>query len=79
MWLTEVEGEGRMNPRSFLVQRVSDRVFITVKKMTTLRGSPWYTPNLRGMESVDQSSVEMVADKPVYHDCSNLQNSGGAW
>ena len=70
----EMEDCGRENPRS-LVQRESDSVFITVKKITTLRGSPWYTPSLRGMGSVDQLSDEMVADKPVYHDCSN---SGGA-
>ena len=27
-------------PRSFFVERVSDRVAITVRKITTLKGSP---------------------------------------
>ena len=40
-WLTEMEDEGRVNPRSCLEQRVSERVFITVRKMATLSGSPW--------------------------------------
>lgn len=34
------EEKGRVTPRSFLVARVSKRVFITVSKITTLRGSP---------------------------------------
>ena len=51
---------------------------MTVEKMTRLSGSPWYTPTLIGRGSVDQSSVEMAAERPVYHDCINLQNSGGA-
>ena len=75
----EIEVAGRTNPRSFLVLSVSDRVFITVKKITTLRGSPWYTPIFSGTGGFDHSSVEMVAERPEYQDCSNLQNSGGAW
>ena len=56
-----MEDCGRVKPRSFLEQRVSERVFITVRKMTTLRGSPWYTPISRGTGSVDHVSVEIVA------------------
>ena len=55
-----MEDCGRVKPRSFLEQRVSERVFITVRKMTTLRGLPWYTG------SVDHVSVEMVPDRPEY-------------
>ena len=70
---------GRENQSSFLVHRASDRVLITVKKITTLRGSPWYAPVLRGTGLVDRSSVEMVSNRSVYHERINLQNSGGAW
>ena len=69
---------GRENPISFPVHRESDSVLITIKKMTTLRGSPWHTPLLRGTGSVKHSSVEKVAERSVYHERIHLQNSGGA-
>ena len=47
---------GRENPSSFLVHRLTDRVLKIVRKMTTLRGSPWYTPLQRGTGLVDHSS-----------------------
>ena len=71
--------ESRVNPRSCLVERVSESVLMTVRKMATLRGSPWYTPICRGTGAVYHFSVEMVADRPVYIDCIKAQNSGGAW
>lgn len=71
--------EGRVKPRSCLVERVSDSVLMTVKKMATLRESPWYTPISRGTGAVHHSSVEIVADSPVYIDCIKVHNSGGAW
>ena len=73
-----VVDEGREKPRSLLVLKDLERVFITVRKLTTLRGSPWYTPMFRETGGVDQVSVVTEADKPEYHDCSNLRNSGGA-
>ena len=73
-----MEDEGRVNPRSDLVRSVSDRVFMTVRKMATLRGSPWYTPIFSGTGGDDHSSAEMVADKPEYTNSSSLENSGGA-
>jgi len=69
------EEEGRVKPRSLLVQRVSERVLMTVRKMATLSGSPWYTPTPRGTGAVHHSSEEIVADSPVYIDCMSLQNS----
>ena len=71
----EVEEEGREKPRSSLERRVSESVFITVRKMTTLSASPWYTPIFSGIDGVDQASVVTEADRPVYHDHSSLQNS----
>ena len=58
--------------------RVSERVLMTVKKMATLRGSPWYTPISRGTGAVHHSSVEIVAESPVYIDCIKAHNSSGA-
>ena len=70
MVIGEEESE---NPRSLLVERVSEKVFITVRKMATLRGLPWYTPIPRGIGVMHHSSVETVADKPVYSDCMRAQ------
>ena len=71
--------DGSVNPRSSLALSVSDREIITVRKMMTLGGSPWYTPNFKGNGGVNQLPEETVAESPEYHDCSSLQNSGGAW
>ena len=73
-----IEEEGRVKPRSLLVQRVPERVLMTVRKMATVSGSLWYTPIPRRTGAVHHSSEEMVADSPVYIDCISLQNSGGA-
>ena len=72
-----VVDEGREKPRPLLLQRLG-RVFITIRKMNMLRGSPWYTPMFRGTGGVDQLSVVTEADKPEYHDCTNVRNSRGA-
>ena len=63
MVIGEEESE---NPRSLLVERVLERVFITVRKKATLRGSPWYTPIPRGIGVVHHSSVETVAKQRLY-------------
>ena len=76
--LVGVVDEGREKPRSLLVLKDSERVFITVRKMTMLRGSPWHTPIFRGTGVVDQMSVVTEANNPEYHDCNHLRNSGGA-
>ena len=39
-WLMVSDELGREKPRSSLVLRVSDSVFIMVREMMTLRGSP---------------------------------------
>ena len=74
----EVVEEGRVKPKSLLVRSVSGSVFITVRNITTLSGSLWYTPSFRGNGGVNQSSVETEADSPEYQDCNSLQNSEGA-
>ena len=65
-WLTRDFELGITTPRSFLVDNVSERVAITVKKIRTLNGSPWYTPISRGMDGDTQSEVEMDAERPSY-------------
>ena len=51
-----------MNPRSLREQRVSERVFIPL-----VYSYP---------EGVDHSLEEIVADRPVYHDCKTLAEHG---
>ena len=70
--------DGSMNPRLSLALSVSDRVIITVKKIITLRRFPvntYFQEKWRGqlITRID------VAKSPEYHECSNLQNTGGAW
>lgn len=60
------EGCGWWEGEAAQVSSSAERVFITVRKMITLRGAPWYTPILifRGTGSVDQLSVVTEADRP---------------
>ena len=74
-----MDEEGSEKPRSARIARESAKVFITVRKMMTLSGSPWYTTICNGMGYVSQSCEDIVADKPEYHDCKRAQNSRGAW
>ena len=78
-WLTRDSELGIMTPRSFLVDSVSERVAITVSKIRTLNGSPWYTPISRGMDGDIQSEVEIDAERPSYQNRSRLQKPVGTW
>ena len=75
-----VDGDGRLwESESKILPGAEGVRESDVRKITTLRGSPWYTPILRGTGSVDNASVEMVPDRPDYHYCNRRQNSRGAW
>ena len=67
-WFTDDLVFGIWTPSSFLVASVSESVAITVRKMTTLKGSPCSTPISRGITGETQSGVEIVAVRPVYQD-----------
>ena len=66
-----------MDPQLSLALSVSDRVIITVKKIITLRRFPVHT-YFQEKWRCHLLTRRDVAKSPEYHECSNLQNSGGA-
>jgi hypothetical protein len=56
----------KVYPRFLCSARVSTRVFMTVLKIATDRGSPWNTPIPRWKGSVVQLLVLTIPVRPVY-------------